>query len=59
MTNLVAELGELDAKVDMLLAADVCTPEVGNCSAKMKELSGEGKALLAKVRGHIELWQDE
>ena len=43
----------------MLLAGDVCTPEVGKCSAKMKELSDEGKALLAKVRGHIDLWHDE
>ena len=55
-TNLVAELGELDAKVGMLIAADVMSPEIGRAPSKLTELKGEAKDLVGKIQGHIDLW---
>ena len=55
-TNMVAELGELDAKVGMLITADVMSPEIGRSSSKLTELKGEVKDLVGKIQGHIDLW---
>ena len=55
-TNLVAELAEHDAKLGMLIAAAVMSPEIGRSASKLTELKGEAKDLVGKIQGHIDLW---